>query len=60
MNIECESCGGDEWIAKIYELRVWGTSVIYSALKCKKCGTIYPLCELGRNVSRDSVASMMK
>ncbi|MFW9932246.1 MAG: hypothetical protein ACFFDR_06280 [Candidatus Thorarchaeota archaeon] len=32
----------------------------YSALKCESCGSIYPLQELGKNVSKDAITSMLK
>jgi len=34
--------------------------VTYSALKCKGCGMIYPLQELGKNVKKEAVVSMLR
>ncbi len=59
MEIECENCGGTDWVLTIYEMRVMGRSVTYSALKCKGCGMTYPLQELGKNVKKETVVSML-
>ncbi|MCF2137615.1 MAG: hypothetical protein K9W43_10335 [Candidatus Thorarchaeota archaeon] len=60
MKIECELCGGEDWLATIYEIRVAGMPVVYSALKCKACGAIYPLAELGKQVSKERIKSYLK
>ena len=48
----------------IHELHVPGGVVIYSAMKCKSCGMVYPLQEVakgrGMQVSRDTVIQMLK
>ncbi|MFW9921369.1 MAG: hypothetical protein ACFFED_17345 [Candidatus Thorarchaeota archaeon] len=60
MEISCGSCGNGNWKVKIFEMRVMGQSIVYSALKCESCGSIYPLQELGKNVSKDAITSMLK
>ncbi len=60
MNIECESCGGTDWVATIHEIRAMGVPVVYSAIKCKNCGAVYPLTDLGKGVSKGQVKSFLK
>ena len=60
MEMTCDSCGNGDWKVKIFEMRVMNQSVVYSALKCESCGSIYLLQEIGRNVSRDAIMSMLK
>jgi uncharacterized Zn finger protein len=64
MNVSCESCDGEDWQMVIHEIRVPGGGVIYSAIKCKSCGMVYPLQEVakgrGMQVSKDSVIGMLK
>ncbi|MHA1588414.1 MAG: hypothetical protein ACTSV9_06540 [Candidatus Thorarchaeota archaeon] len=60
MEIECENCGETDWVLTIHEMRVMRRSILYSALKCKGCGMAYPLQELGKNVKKESVVSMLR
>ncbi len=60
MKIECENCGGTDWVLSIYEMRAIRRTMVYSALKCKGCGINYPLQELGKNVKKETVISMLK
>ena len=60
MEIACESCGNSKWTMKIYEMRVMGQTVVYTALKCNECGMNYPLQELGKNMSKESIAHVLK
>jgi len=59
MEIECENCGGTDWVLTIYEMGVMGRVVMYSALKCKGCGMTFPLQELAKNVKKETVVSML-
>lgn len=59
MEIECKECNESQFELTIHELGVMGQKIVYSALKCKGCGMVYPLAELGRNVSKASIASML-
>ena len=60
MEIKCESCGNSNWKLKLHEMRVMGQSVVYSALECEGCGAVYPLQDLGKNTSKEAIASMLK
>ncbi len=60
MNIECESCGGTEWVATIHELRIRGIPAVYSAIKCKNCGAVYPMTHLGTRVTKEQVKSFLR
>ena len=59
MEIECENCGGTNWVLSIYEMRAMRRTMAYSALKCKGCGMTYPLQELGKNVKKETIVSML-
>jgi uncharacterized Zn finger protein len=60
MEIKCESCGNTNWKIKLHEMRIMGQSVVYSALECEGCGAVYPLQDLGKNTSKETIASMLK
>jgi len=60
MEIECENCGGLNWILTIYEMREMGRTVTYSALKCKGCKMTFPLQELAKNVKKETVVSKIR
>ncbi len=57
---ECEECGGTEWLVTVSELSVMRVPVVYTALKCKKCGALYPIKDLGKGVRRDQVKAMLR
>lgn len=64
MSIECEECGSERVILTIHEIRMGRGQVVYSAMKCKNCGMVYPLQELakgmGMGVSKDRIVAMLK
>ena len=59
MEIECENCGGTDWVLSIHEMRAMRRTMAYSALKCKGCGMTYPQQELGKNVKKETIVSML-
>ncbi len=60
MDITCESCGNVKWTMRLFEMRVKGQSLVYTALKCNECGMNYPLQKLGKNMPKKSIASVLK
>jgi uncharacterized Zn finger protein len=43
MKIKCEECESEDWKIVIHSVTGRGLNAIYSALKCTKCGMVYPL-----------------
>ena len=60
MEIACESCGNSKWTMKLFEMRLKGQNIVYTALKCNECGINYPLQKLGKNMSKKSIANVLK
>ena len=60
MEVKCENCDGTSWKAILHEIRMFGQNVIYSAIKCDGCGAVYPLAQLGKNQSIESIRNMLK
>lgn len=55
MKITCEGCGGEDWLMTYYERKgpdpnFLKYNVVYTALKCNKCGRIYPLANISQGL----------
>lgn len=44
----------------IYEMKVFGQTSIYTAVKCETCGMVYPLTQLAKNQAKETVIGMLK
>ncbi len=64
MTIKCSECNGDDLSMIIFEMNRRMAVVVYSAIKCNKCGMVYPIQELGKGgrgmVNKDIVTSMLR
>lgn len=60
MQINCETCGNDNWKIILHELRVIGITSVITALECESCGMIYPLYTAGARTSKEKIVKALQ